>query len=373
MTDWKAFRAQFPALEKQTWVNAAATSPLPLPVYEAARAHLDEVLESGDRRFGRWLEGMQQTRELLAGVLGGAAGEIAFTSSTSHSMNLVAALLRAEGIAEAVTLATEFPATTLPLLHHGVRLHFVEPDGGRYDPARIEAAIHAGVGALVVSHVQYALGCAVDLHELGAIARRKGVRFVVNATQSLGQRPVPAAAAGADFLVATGHKWLCAGFGAGMLWVRQERLEGARFPFAGWLSMRHPERMDNRTLAYEPTARVAEMGTPAFDAPLRLGAALRLLGGVGFEAIHARILSLTDELRAGLRRLGIQPLTPDDPAIRSGITSFRVADPERFAQGLSERNVWASVRSGAVRISLHAYNDGADVARVLDAVEQLAR
>ena len=372
MTDWKQFRAQFPALEEQTWVNAAASSPLPLPVHAAARAFLDEVLLTGDRNFGRWLEGMEQTRALLAGTIGGEASEIAFTSSTSHSMNLVASLLRAEGISEVVTLGTEFPATTLPLIHQGLRLHFVEPEGGRYDPTRIEEAIRPGVGALVASHVQFSLGCAVDLHELGAIARRKGVRFVVNATQSLGQRPVPAAAAGADFLVATGHKWLCAGFGAGMLWVRQERLDGKRFPFAGWLSTKHPERMENRTLDLQTGARAAEMGTPAFDGPLRLGAALRLLGGVGFDAIQQRIVGLTDQLRAGLRRLGIEPLTPDDPAIRSGITSFLVGDPDRFAQGLAARNVWASVRSGAVRVSLHAYNDEGDVARTLEAVGQLA-
>ena len=369
MTDWKQFRAQFPALERQTWVNAAATSPIPLRVHEASRRHMDDLLLGGDRQLPRWLEGVRRSRERVAAAIGGDPTEIAFTPSTSHSMNLVASMLRDEGVREVVTLDTEFPATTLPLLHHGLQLRFVEPQGGRYTPEAIEAAISPAVGALVVSHVQFGLGAAVDLRALGAIARAKGCRFVVNATQSLGARPIDVRAASADFLVATGHKWACAGYGAGIFWARREVLARHRFPFAGWLSVEHAERMDNRSLQLLQTAQAAEVGTFAFDAPLRLGAALEVLGGPGFDAIHARIVALTDELRRGLRTLGFAPLTPDDPDVRSGITSFPVADPEAFVAALAARDVFASPRRGAVRVSLHAYNDAGDVARTLEAIE----
>ena len=372
MKNWKDLRAEFPALERQVWVNAAACSPLPLPVYEAAKRQQDDLLLSGDRNFGRWLEGVEEARALLAQTIGGSTDEIAFTPNTSHSMNLVAALLRAEGVEEVVTLGSEFPATTLPLIHHGLRLRFVEPVDGLYDPAAIAAAC-AGAGALVVSHVQFALGTAVDLPALGAIARQHGCRFVINATQSLGARPVDVRAAGADFLVATGHKWLCAGFGTGMFWGREELLSRHRFPFAGWLSVENAERMDNRSLDLRRGARAAEVGTFAFDAPLRIGAALRLLGGFGFDAIHERIVSLTDELRAGLRAIGLQPLTPDDHASRSGTTSFAVAAPEPFVAALAARGVIASPRRGSVRIALHAYNDERDLARTLAAIAEAAR
>lgn len=371
MIDWKEFRAQFPALERQTWVNAAATSPLPIHVHETARRHLDDLLYGGDRNIGGWLEGIARTRAKLAAAIGGSPTEIAFTPSTSHSMNLVASLLRDEGVREVVTLDTEFPATTLPLLHQGLQLKFVEPKDGRYDPEAIEEAITPAVGALVVSHVQFGLGAAVDLAALGRIARAKGCRFVVNATQSLGARPVDVRTAQADFLVATGHKWMCAGYGAGFLWLRQELIARHRFPFAGWLSVEQPERMDNRALQLRQTAQAAEVGTYAFDAPLRLGAALDVLGGQGFDAIHERIVGLTSELRAGLRTLSLSPLTPDDLDVRSGITSFPVNDPEAFVAALAARNVFASPRRGAVRIALHAYNDDGDVARTLEAIESL--
>ncbi len=158
-----------------------------------------------------------------------------------------------------------------------------------------------------------------------------------------------------------------------MLWVRRALVERHRFPFAGWLRVEHPERMENRRLELRHTAQAAEVGTFAFDVPLRLGAALRLLESVGFDAIHRRIVELTDRLRAGLASLGITPLTPDDPAIRSGITSFPVADPEDFVAALAERQVIASPRRGAVRVALHACNDEADVDAALEAIRQVAR
>lgn len=370
MTDWKALRAHFPALANKVWVNAAAMSPLPLPVHQAARTFYDSLLENGDRDFPTWLQARDETRQILATTLGVRASEIGFTQNTSHSMNLVVSMLRDMGVEEVVTLASEFPATTLPLLHHGLRIRWVEPQGGFYDPATIEAAMGPDTRAIVCSHVQFGLGSAQDLAALGAIARSRGALLVVNATQSLGARPVEVQAAGADFLVATGHKWVCAGFGAGMLWVRQSILDAHRFPFAGWQSTAHPELMDNRVLELPHEARAAELGTPAFDAPIRLGAALRLLGDVGYEAIHQRIVELTDGLRAGLRRLGLPPLTPDDPAIRSGITSVEMPGAEKVVEALAASGVFASARRGSLRLALHAYNDEEDVERTLQALGQ---
>lgn len=371
MYDWKSFRSQFPALESQTWVNAAGTSPLPLPVYERGRRFLEEVMLQGDRGFARWHEEIERTRGLVAGVFGFAPEEIAFTQGTSHSMNLVAGLLRSMGATTIVTLGSEFPSSTLPFLHQGFDVRFVEPEGAAFSLERIAAALVPGVHALVASHVQFGTGWASDLHALGALCRERGVRFVVNATQSFGARPVPAGSAGADFVAATSHKWACAGYGCGLLAVRREILAAHRFPFAGWTSVEQPFDMDNRRLSLKSTAAAAEVGTFAFDTAIRLGAALDVLMDPGFERIHERIVELTDRLRAGLRELGLEPITPDDRASRSGITCVKVADPAAAATSLAARQIFSSPRRGTLRIALHAYNDEADVDRTLEALRSI--
>ena len=50
---WDDLRKDFPALERQTYLNAAATSPIPRPVHDAAVAFYREIKEGGRPSLGR--------------------------------------------------------------------------------------------------------------------------------------------------------------------------------------------------------------------------------------------------------------------------------------------------------------------------------
>ena len=63
-------RAQFPMLQSLTWLNAAASSPCPLPVYEAMTAHLKETFDSGDMRYPTWARLKDEVRARLARFIG---------------------------------------------------------------------------------------------------------------------------------------------------------------------------------------------------------------------------------------------------------------------------------------------------------------
>lgn len=371
--DFRKLRAAFPALKRHTYVNAAAAAPLPRPAYEAGDAMATSLLQDGDLGFEAWLSAREKTRATLARAINASAREVGFTSGTSHSMNLIAQMIWDSGGRRVVTLGSEFPASTLPFLHRRFEVRFVEPRGGTYRIEDIAEAVDGHTSALVVSHVQYGSGFALDLDQLGALAQARHCRFVVNATQSLGARPLDVRASRIDFLAATSHKWLCGGYGTGIFYVREPLLSELRLPVAGWTSVVHPELMENRRLELRREASAVEVGCHAFDAVMRLGASLDLLLAPGFTRIHEYILELGGELRDGLREIGLEPVTPDDPASRSGITSFVVPDPAGFVKALEKRKILASARQGAVRIALHAYNDSKDVQRVLEAVELLAR
>jgi selenocysteine lyase/cysteine desulfurase len=76
--------------------------------------------------------------------------------------------------------------------------------------------------------------------------------------------------------------------------------------------------------------------------------ALELLTEVGIEAIHRHDVALANALRG---RLGL-------PAGDSAFVTVRVPDA---MERLRAANVAASVRAGAVRLSLHLHNTEADV------------
>ena len=369
--DWKKTRALFPALKKYTFVNAAGGAPLARPVAEAGAAYYKEALAHGDAYWERWLERQEAARADLARLIGAAPAEVAFTLNTSHGMSLVAGALKGRG--EVLTMRDEFPSTTLAWLNAGFKVRFVEPEDRRYPLANIEKALKPGVKILVTSYVQYRTGFRQDLAALGRLCRRRGVILVVNATQALGAMPVDVKRAGMDFLVFSCFKWTMAGYGAAGLYAARRWHGKVRFPEAGWRSVAKPENMDNTARALKAAPSSVEAGCVHFPCIFALGEAARLLRRLGVENIQRRIFGLNDYLEAGLKKLGLETATPLERGCRSGITIIKARRPAEAVDRLAKLGIMTAARGEGVRVSIHFYNDRADLDRLLAGLKKVLK
>jgi selenocysteine lyase/cysteine desulfurase len=323
------------------------------------------MLADGDVPWPDWLTRVEAVRSRIASLLGAVPDEIAFTFSSSHALNLIASLLGPP--AHIVAMADEFPSATLPWLQHGDRLTFVTAGaGGEIPIAAIEAAITAETRAVVTSSVMYRTGFRQDLSRLGTACRRRGVRLVVDSSQSMGAFPLDVRAAHVDALAFSGYKWTMAGYGVGAMYVAREVLRAGRLPVAGWFSARDPEAVINDRLDLKESAAVLEVGCPHFAGIFALGAALELLDEIGQPAIEQRLHQLTDRLHAGLDAAGFEIASPRDSAHRAGITIVRVADPATVVEALARERVIVSARGAGLRVSVHVYNNEDDVDRFID-------
>ncbi len=215
-------RALFPVLERYAYLNAGTFGPLARPTLDAMQAQL--AADATDGRHGkeyfeRLLDLREQLRTRLAALVGAEPAQVALTSSTTESCNIVLAGLGLGPDDEVVTTAEEHFGLLGPLHASGAGV-VVTPA----DPDAILAAVTPRTRLLAVSQVLWTRGAILPVREL---RERSGLPVLVDGAQSVGAIAVDAA--GIDFLTISGQKWLCGPDATGALVVADpERLRVAR-------------------------------------------------------------------------------------------------------------------------------------------------
>ena len=351
-------------------------APISRRVADVLRAFGEEALVVDPSIYNRWETRCEAVRASFAYLVGAHTDEIAFVRNTSEGISLFAAGLDWQDGDNVIALADEYPANVYPwwgLRRHGVETRMVTRRDWRFSVDDIVPLVDDRTRVLAVSAVDWQSGFRANLAALGDFCRQRGVLFCVDAVQALGAVRVDVATTGIDCLAAGGHKWLLAPEGCGGLFVSRRVADRVRPVLLGWKSVCDAGRYLPYHFELRNDAARFEPGTSSHLGILALGAALDLLVEVGLDRIEQRILHLTAELAEGVRSRGAEILSPCGNAERSGILTFRLGDAARLSAALEEAGVVLRRRAGGIRLSPHFYNDGDDVARVLDTIDGYLR
>jgi cysteine desulfurase / selenocysteine lyase len=374
-------RSDFPVLEEVVYLNTGSIGLEPLPVQRAAEELGSQIAGRGTVGFDDEIEKRvgDVPRAAAARLLGADPDDVAVVTHATEALCQVAWWLRPGAGKNVVSADLEFPSVTYPWLRIAqdtgveVRLARALDDPAAFSLDTIAAEVDERTEVICASHVQYATGHRLDPAALVELARSVGAMLVFDATQSAGVVPLDAPALGVDVLVTSGYKWLCSAPGAGICFLRRELWERLDPPFVGWKSTEDAVAFDATTIPLAHAARRLEYSTPAYSAGAALTAAVDYLLELRVENVLEHDLALTAELRSGLDRLGAEVLTPVEDERRAGIVIARFpghAGPEVAAR-LADAGVIVSPRLGAVRFSLHHFNDSSDVERALRALEAI--
>jgi len=236
-----------------------------------------------------------------------------------------------------------------------------------------QRSLTAETRVLVTSYVQFATGFRQDLVSLGRLCRELKLVFVVDATQGMGVFPINVVDSSIDFLVFSGYKWAQAGYGVGALYLAPRFLNPTSFPVAGWWSARDPEAVINDRLDLKETAAALEVGCPHFAGIFALGAALKLFEDIGQPQIEQRIHELTDYLHQRLEAEGFRIASPQAREQRCGITIVEMCNAPDIVKYLAEKKIIVSARGKGLRVSVHIFNNFADIDRLLAALRDCPR
>lgn len=372
-------RTEFPVADSWIYLNHAAVAPLPRCVVTAVQAFLDDASRNGSTGFAHWMEVREQVRADAARLLGAQADEVAITTSTSQGLLTVAEGLSLGPGDEILVIQDDFPANLIPWWRQkrrGVEIVTVpRRSDGRVPADDVLAAVTPSTKLVAVPWVLYDSGFRLDIEAIGAGLAEHPALFCVDAIQGLGAFPLDVDAARIDFLSADSHKWMLGMEGAGLFYVRTERLELLDAPFTSWLSVQDPFTPWTPDKQLLPSARRFEYAALPTMAIFGLAACLELLLRTDPARMGPAILELTDQLRAGLVDLGWTLRSPaGPPEERSGIVLAAPpsGDAHRWVDRLAERGVSVIPRAGGVRFSPHAWNTFDELERLFALLRELA-
>ncbi|MDA8869823.1 cysteine desulfurase [Rhizobiaceae bacterium] len=362
MFDVEAVRADFPILSREVhgkplvYLDNGASAQKPRAVIDAV-SHAYEYEYANVHRGLHALsnaatDAYEAAREKVRAFLNAASiDEIVFTSGTTDAINLVA-------YGWAMAHLTEGDEIVLSILEHhsnivpwhflrermGVKLVWVDcDDEGAVSAQAIAEACTGRTKLIAITHMSNVTGSVVDVAQVCRDAHARGIRVMVDGSQSAVHIPVDVQAIGCDWYCVTGHK-LYGPSGIGVLYGTAEALDTMR-PFKGGGEMILDVTMDG--VRYNDPPHRFEAGTPPIVQAIGLGAALDYMNSLGRDAIADHEADLRDYARQELGKINALRMIGDTPD-KGAIFSFEL-------EGIHAHDVSMVVdRSGvAVRAGTH--------------------
>ena len=372
--------------------NAATTLRKPPCVVEAVAESMCSLGNSGRGIHDSALSASRiiyDTRVLLAQLFGAESPErIAFTANATQALNIAIKGILDPGD-HVITTALEHNSVLRPLYEmeeRGVELTIIsaDPKGNiRYED--LEGAIRPNTKAIVTTHGSNLTGDLLDISLIGAIAKRHGLIYIVDASQTAGSFPIDVRKMHIDILCFTGHKGLLGPQGTGGIYVRDG--VAVRPLLSGGSGVQtylreHPPQM--------PTA--LEAGTLNGHGIAGLGAAVRYLQQTGLDTIRQKEQELMRAFYERVRKIpgitvyGDLSATDRCPIVSLNIRdhdSGEVSDALSSEYGIATRpgahcaplmhKALGTVEQGAVRFSFSHYNTVEEIDIAVSALRELAQ
>ncbi len=396
----ESLRPEFPLLSRElsghglVFLDSASTTPKPRVVIDAVShyyASCTANVHRGVHGLGDEATQLYDAARLeVAGLLNAAPDELVFVRGATEAINLVAHALALTADDEVVFPASEHHANWLPWRVRAAPVPIpIDGDGvPRWE--MIESLITPRTKLISVGHVSNVTGVIAPVEEIVAIARRRGIPVLLDGAQSLSHLPVDVKKLDVDFYAASSHKAFGPS-GVGVLFAKRERMaKFGLYQVGGGMVAVNGDLGIGELVLRDPPFRF-EAGTPAIEATIGFGAAVRFMRKIGMTAIRAHDVQMTDYLLRGLGTIsGVRILAGDVPASRRiALATFVVDAPamtqENVARALSDmfgicvsggfhctHVLHARAKlDGTVRASPHIFNTTGDIDRLVEAVAEI--
>ena len=220
---------------------------------------------------------------------------------------------------------------------------------------------------ILLTHVSNINGLIVPVAKITAMARPKGIDTITDSAHALGQVPFSLPALGSDFVGMNLHKWIGNPIGAGILYIKKERIKEMSMLFG-----------DVNT-AEDSINKLAHFGTTPFAVMMTIPDSLAFHKLMGIEKLTQRLHYLKNIWINELEKVSaVEIVTPKN--LSCAIASFRIKDKKvaEVADYLYKQHNILTVnralgKEGCIRVTPGVYTSADDVMKFVDAVKEYVK
>lgn len=374
---WDEIRRMFPVPTAYVHLENGYSSPQPAPTFEAFTKHTQDInnnLSFFMRR--RMADEVAAVKKDLADLAGVPEDELVITRNTTESLGTVIHGLTYAAGDEAVMCDQDYGSMLEQFRQeerrHGLKLVEVDvPLHPKSDEELVDVyarAMTPRTKVILVSHMINITGHIMPVKKIAAMAHARGVPVIVDAAHSFAQVNYRIPDLDGDFLGVSLHKWLCTPLGAGLLYVRRDKVKDV-WPLFG-----------DTSRPADDIRKLERSGTKPIWTTLAIRDAIRFHKMVGADRKEARLRYLqqywTDKVRSIPKVYLNTPTGNRACAIANvGVTGMT---PAQLATTLfDEHRIYTvAINTGpvrGVRVTPHLYTTTADLDALVTALTAISR
>ncbi|MTK14212.1 MAG: aminotransferase class V-fold PLP-dependent enzyme [Clostridiaceae bacterium] len=370
--------------------NAATSFPKPGVVYDAVvecmknyaanpgRASHDMALKASSK--------IMETRQCISKLFNISNPlNIVFTSNATEGLNIGIKGVVKKGD-HVISTVIEHNSVLRPLNYlskQGVEVTLLGVnENGHINLKDLKKEIRKNTKAIIINHASNVLGTVQNINNIGAIARKLGIIFILDASQSVGVIPIDVESDNIDILAFPGHKGLLGPQGTGGVYIK-EGINLKKFKLGGTGSNSHsmsqpdflPDKFESGTLNTPGIAGLCE--------------GIKFIEKTEIENIQKHEEDLTEHLLIELEKLNyVKIYGSSNHENRSAVVSINIENMDSSQVGYLLNKKEIAVRtgfhcaplihgilgtnkSGTVRISPGYFNTHNDIESIVKAIKDI--